>query len=137
MREYIPIDAKPMKKSTKIAALTAGIICVAVSIYIKSIYTALVGIIILAAMVLNKKIAVTERGIEITYDMVLFGRTDLWSFDEIQEIHKELSPDRKKYALHILKDVMSRRLVFLISDAEKVIELALEKKPAIHVSDVD
>lgn len=137
MREFIPIDTKPMKKSTKIAALIAGIGCLALSIYIKSIYTAIVGALILAAMILSKKIAVTERGIEITYDMVLFSRVDLWSFEEIQEIHKELSPDRKKYALHMLKDVMSRRLVFTISDAQKVIDLALEKNPSIHVADVD
>ena len=57
--------------------------------------------------------------------------------EEIQEIHKELSPDKKKYALHIMRDVMSRRLVFYIPDAEEVIGLALEKNPAIHVADVD
>ena len=36
-----------------------------------------------------------------------------------------------------MKDVMSRRLVYSISDADKVIELALEKNPNIHVADVD
>ena len=137
MREFVPIDTKVMKKSTRIVALIAGAVCTALGIYISSWYTVLVGVLILSAMALNKKTAVTERGIEITYDMGLFKRVDLWSFDDIREIHKELSPDRSKYALHMLKDVMSRRLVFSISDAEKVIELALEKNPDIHVADVD
>lgn len=137
MREYIPIDVKIMKKSTKITALAAGAALVAIGICIRSIYTAVAGVLILAAMALNKKIAVTERGVEITYDLGVFKHIDLWSFDEIREIHRELSPDKDKYALHVLKDVMSRRLVFRISDAEEVIGMALEKNPSIHVADVD
>ena len=136
-REYVPLDVKVMKKSTRITALIAGVGLLVMGVVIRSVYTSLVGALLLAAMALNKKTAVTERGIEITYDIGVFKRVDLWRFEEIQEIHKELSPDKKKYALHIMRDVMSRRLVFYIPDAEEVIGLALEKNPAIHVADVD
>ena len=103
----------------------------------RSVYTIIVGALILLAMVLQKKTAVTERGIEVTYDMILFKRVELWSFDEIQEIHKELSPDGNRYALHMMKDIMSKRLVFPIPVAEEVIALALAKNPRIHVAFVD
>lgn len=137
MREYIPIDVKVLKKSTKVVAIALGVLCLIFGVYFRSVYAFVVGVFILAAMVLNKKTAVTENGVEVTYDMILFKRVDLWSFAEIKEIHRELSPDGKKYALHVMKDIMSKRLVFSIPDAEKVIALALEKNPKIHVADVD
>lgn len=137
MREYIPIDVKIIRKSTKVVAMALGVLCLVAGVYFQSIYAIVVGVFILAAMVLNKKTAVTERGIEVTYDMVLFKRVDLWSFEEIREIHKELSPDGRKYALHMMKDIMSKRLVFPITEAEKVIALAVEKNPKIHVAYVD
>ena len=102
MREYIPIDVKIIRKSTKVVAMALGVLCLVAGVYFQSIYAIVVGVFILAAMVLNKKTAVTERGIEVTYDMVLFKRVDLWSFEEIREIHKELSPDGRKYALHMM-----------------------------------
>ena len=137
MREYIPIDVKIIRKSTKVVAMALGVLCLVAGVYFQSIYAIVVGVFILAAMVLNKKTAVTERGIEVTYDMVLFKRVDLWSFEEIREIHKELSPDGRKYALHMMKDIMSKRLVFPIKKEKKVIALAVEKNPKIHVAYVD
>ena len=137
MREYIPVDTKVLRKSTRIIAVFLGLMCIALAAYIKSVYAAIVGALILLSMVLSKRTAVTEKGIEVTYDMVLFKRIDLWSFDEIKEIHKELSPEGTRYALHMMKDIMSKRLVFPIEEAEEVIELALEKNPKIHVAFVD
>ncbi len=137
MREYIAIDDKALRKSTRIAAIAGGVALIVLAVVIRSLYTGLVGAVLLAAMMLNKKVAMTEEGLVVTYDVVFYRYYEKWGFDEIQEIHKELSPDGRRYALHIMKDVMSRRLVYSISDADKVIELALEKNPNIHVADVD
>ena len=137
MREYIAIDDKALRKSTRIAAVAAGIALIILAVGIRSLYTGLVGAVKLAAMMLNKKTAMTEEGLVVTYDVVFYKYYEKWGFDEIKEIHKELSPDGRRYALHIMKDVMSRRLVYSVTDAEKVIDLALEKNPNIHVADVD
>lgn len=137
MRKFVSADTKALKKSTRIAAIVAGVALTIMSIFIQSLYTGLVGVVILAAMMLQKEISMTEEGLEVNYDVVLYKYRELWSYEEIKEIHKELGPDGTKYALHIMKDVMSRRLVYSISDAEKVIQLALEKNPSIHVADVD
>ena len=137
MREYIAIDDKALRKSTRIAAVAAGIALIILAVGIRSLYTGLVGAVILAAMMLNKKTAMTEEGLVVTYDVVFYKYYEKWGFDEIKEIHKALSPDGRRYALHIMKDVMSRRLVYSVTDAEKVIDLALEKNPNIHVADVD
>lgn len=137
MREYIAIDDKALKKSTRIAAVAGGTALLLLAVFIRSLYTGLVGVVLLAAMMLNKKVAVTDEGLVVTYDVVFYKYYEKWGFEEIKEIHKELSPDGRRYALHIMKDVMSRRLVYSVTDAEKVINLALEKNPYIHVADVD
>lgn len=137
MREYIAIDDKALKKSTRIAAVAGGTALILLAVFIRSLYTGLVGVVLLAAMMLNKKVAVTDECLVVTYDVVFYKYYEKWGFEEIKEIHKELSPDGRRYALHIMKDVMSRRLVYSVTDAEKVINLALEKNPYIHVADVD
>lgn len=137
MREYISIDSKALKMSTRIAALAAGFGLILLGIVIQSLYTALVGAVFLAAMMLNKKTAMTEEGLVVTYDVVFCKYREVWTYDEIQEIHKELSPDGRQYALHVMKDVMSRRMLYPIPEAKEVVALAQEKNPKIHVADVD
>ena len=137
MREYIVIDHKKMKKSTRIAAVVAGFALIAAGIYMKMIYTAVVGLVILLAVMLQKTISVTEEGVQVTYDAVFCKYRELWRFGEITELHRELSPDRRQCALHFMKDVMSRRLVFSVEDGDEVIGMALEKKEKIHFDEVD
>lgn len=137
MREYISEENKPMKKSTRVVALIAGAGLVALGVYIWSIYTVLVGAVILLAMALNKKTALTDEGLVVTYDVVLYKYREVWPYEDIQEIHKELSKDRTKYALHVMKDVMSRRLIYPVRQTDEVIEFVLEHNPKIHIADVD
>ena len=111
MREYISADAKPMKKSTRITAIIAGFGFILIGIFIWSIYSVLIGVVLLAAMCLNKQIAMDEEGLLVTYDVVVYKYYERWTYDQIQEIHKELAPDGKRYALHVMKDIMSRRLI--------------------------
>ena len=71
----------------------------------------------------------TEEGLEVNYDMVVYQYRELWPYDQIEDIHKELSPDGTKMALHVMKDVMSRKLIYDLDVYKDVIALALEKNP--------
>ena len=137
MRKYVSYDRKALKKSTRIAAIVAGIFMIGLAVYIKSWHAAFIGIVILLAMVLQKEISMTEEGLEVNYDMVVYQYRELWPYDQIEDIHKELSPDGSKMALHVMKDVMSRKLIYDLDVYKDVIELALEKNPKIHVADID
>lgn len=137
MRKYVSYDRKALRKSTRIAAIVAGIFMIGLAVYIKSWHAAFIGIVILLAMVLQKEISMTEEGLEVNYDMVVYQYRELWPYDQIEDIHKELSPDGTKMALHVMKDVMSRKLIYDLDVYKDVIELALEKNPKIHVADVD
>lgn len=137
MRKYVSEDRKALRKSTRIAAIVAGIFMIGLAVYIKSWHAAFIGIVILLAMVLQKEISMTEEGLEVNYDMVVYQYRELWPYDQIEDIHKELSPDGTKMALHVMKDVMSRKLIYDLDVYKDVIALALEKNPKIHVADVD
>lgn len=137
MRKYVSYDRKALRKSTRIAAIVAGIFMIGLAVYIKSWHAAFIGIVILLAMVLQKEISMTEEGLEVNYDMVVYQYRELWPYDQIEDIHKELSPDGTKMALHVMKDVMSRKLIYDLDVYKDVIALALEKNPEIHVADID
>ena len=137
MREFISTDTRKTKKSTRIAAIAAGLFFILLGIIRPSIYAGMIGLVMLAAMMLRKKTAVTEEGIVVTYDAIVYKYVETWAWEEIQEIHKELSPEATKYALHFMKDIMSKRLVYSLRDAQKVLELAQESNPKIHIGNVN
>lgn len=137
MKEFISMDTRETKKSTRIAAIAAGLFFLALGIIRPSIYAAMIGLVMLAAMMLSKKTAVTEEGVVVTYDAIVYKYVETWAWEEIQEIHKELSPEGTKYALHFMKDIMSKRLVYSIGDAKKVLEFAQEMNPKIHIGNVN
>ena len=129
-------DDKAMRKSTKLIAIICGLLLIIVAIYSKSIYAAIVGSVILMAIMLNKNTYASEVGIEIEYNATIFKHYSVWEFSEITEIHIEKAPDPKFCILHFMRGVMSRRLVFYKGDSDKVIKLAIEKNPHIHVANV-
>lgn len=137
MKEFVSIDTRAMKKSTRVAAIVAAFFFIAMGIIRLSIYSAAIGIVLLAAMLLNKKTAVTEEGIVVTYDVVVYQYRELWPWEEIKEIHKELSSDCTQYALHFMKDIMTKRLIFPLEEAKQVLEFAKQMKPDIHIANVN
>lgn len=137
MKEFVSIDTRAMKKSTRIAAIVAAFFFIVAGIIRLSIYSAAIGLVLLAAMLLNKKTAVTEEGIVVTYDVVVYQYREVWPWEEIKEIHKELSADCTQYGLHFMKDIMTKRLIFPLEEAKQVLEFAKEMKPDIHIANVN
>jgi hypothetical protein len=137
MNKIKAYDEKAMRKSTKIAAMIAGVALIVLGIFTSAKYSIPVGVVLLLATVMEKDIYITEEGIEVVYNLFAFKYADKWSFNSITDIHKEEVSDNKFYVLHFMKDVMSRRVVFLIEDVDEVIRLALEKNGNIHLADVN
>ena len=72
MKEYISVDTKQMRKSTRIAAIAAGLFFIGLGIIRPSIYAGLIGAVIIAAMLLSKETVVCEEGIVVRYDAILY-----------------------------------------------------------------
>ena len=63
MKEYVSIDTKQTKLSTRIVALIVSMVLIGISIVRRSIYGGLIGAMIIAAMLLTKKTYVCEEGL--------------------------------------------------------------------------
>ena len=111
MRKYISEDRRALRKSTRIVAIIAGIGMIVLAVFIQSLHTGLVGAVLLLAMALQKEIAMTEEGLVVSYDMVVYQYKEMWTYEEIKEIHKELSPDGTKMALHVNEKRMDYYIV--------------------------
>jgi len=136
-REYISRDSKAPNPLTRTIGLIAGMILVVYGVLRFSWYSAIIGGMLLLALVMVKKIAMNEVGLVTSYNILGIKREEIWAYEDIQEIHKEVSPDGKEMALHVMKDIMSKRLIYPIESYQKVIDLALEKNPKIHVAYID
>jgi hypothetical protein len=132
MAEFKPLNDRKQKKSTKITALIAGIVFVILGIMLPSIYSIVIGGIILLAATVSKHTVINEKGIEVRYSMFAFKYVELWAFSEITEMHLEVVKDPRYSALHFTKDVISKRLIFTKEEARGVIKLASEQNPKIH-----
>ena len=134
-REYESFEIKPLRKSTKIMAIIVSIMLIVVAVLTRKIYGGVIGVVLFAAVMLKKRVFVTEAGVETEIDMIVFNHIELWPFEEIKEIDKELSPDGTRMGLHFVKDVMAKRLVFSLDEYEDVIALAKENNPNIIIGE--
>ena len=137
MREFKTADQKELKQSTRICGLIFATLLILFGIFGHSLYSGVIGAILIAALIMVKRVVVNEEGIVTTYDCFFFKRKEVWSWEEIKEIHKQLSPNKKEMALHFSKEVMVKRLIFPMDVYEKVLDLAREMKPGIYIADVD
>lgn len=137
MREYKVINQHELKQSTRIYALIGGIALILLGIYILSIYTALVGVIIILAVIYKKEIFFNEDGYLTAYDFILFRHKNLWSYDDISDLHREPAPDGEHMGILVQKGMAFKRAVLPMKDVEDVLSLAKEKNPKIHIGDVN
>lgn len=129
-------DDRALRKSTRIAAMIAGIGLIALSVFPSVRYSALIGIVLLLAVIIGKETYVTEDGISVEYDFLLFKHVIRWDFTEITDIHLETVKGAHQ-AMHFLKGVMSRRLLFSRNEASQVLQMAKDHNSAIHIEDID
>lgn len=130
-------DDRQMKKSTKVVAVFACIGIIGVCIYAPSVYSISVAVLAIPALMLQKRMYVTETAIEISYKVLCFNYHSTWDFQEISDIHKEDAPDKRFYILHFMKDVMSIRMVFYKEDVDEIYRRASNRNPDIHIAEIN
>lgn len=135
--KFVSIDEKKKRKSTEIIGICAGIACIGIGIYLKSIYWPIIGIVLLFALSLRKEIYLDERGLVVEHTLLGIKHMDIWDFEDIQEVHTEISPDRRRCAIHVMKDVMSRRLVYDNREIADVLAFIRKNNPKVHIAEVD
>ncbi len=136
MDEIKAYDDRAMRNSTKIAAVIFGVALIGFSFYATVKYAAVIGMVLLLAVVFQKETYVSREGVVLAYDFILKKHKMIWSFEEITDIHIEYVADPAYVALHFLRDVMSRRLIFRKQELAAVLDLARSAKPNMHIEEV-
>lgn len=93
------------------------------------IFAALYGLTLLS----QKDVAVTERGLEIFYQMKITTNYNFWPWAEINAIVVEDRNHPELIALHFGHGNASKRFFFTRPDTEKILVLAREKQPGVPI----
>lgn len=130
---YTPRELKP-RKSYVICACWAMVILLLVGgiftrFKVALIFAALYGLTLLS----QKDAAVTERGLEIFYQMKITTNYNFWPWSEINAIVVEDRNHPELIALHIGRGSASKRFFFTRADTEKILILAREKHPGVPI----
>ena len=99
--------------------------------YVVSIF----GILFILTLLMKKDTVVTERGLEIFYQMRITTHYDFWSWADINTIVKEDRNHPELIALHIGKGDMSKQFFFTKEDAKEITLLAKKKNSKIKIMD--
>lgn len=136
--QYYAKELKPRKKWVTAGSWVMSFVLILGGLaYPKYWFAAIFGVLYMLALLMQKDIAVTVRGLEIFYQMHITTHYDFWSWDEIHTIIRDDRKHPELVALHIARGDRSKRLFFTKADAEKIMELAKKQNPRIFVTDAD
>ena len=121
---YTPRELKPRKPYVIYACWAMVILLLVGGIFTKFkialIFAVLYGLTLLS----QKDVAVTERGLEIYYQMKITTNYNFWPWAEINAIVVEDRNHPELIALHIGRGSASKRFFFTRPDTEKILVLA-------------
>ncbi len=129
--QYIPINQRKMRRVTKAVAIIAGIGLTVSGIVVASIYSGMVGVVVLAAAFFKKEIVLSEAGIVVTYRLGRLKTEEVWGFEEIESVHIEARGASKLKALHFKKGVLSKILIFPADDLTEILQFIKQSNPEI------
>ena len=137
MKTYKASTGRELSRTTEILCMVFGAALVILGIVQRSIYAAVIGIVLLAAGAMTKSVTVSEEGIVTEYRFLVRTKREVWGWDEIKDIFCEYSSKHPgKVGIHFTKEsLMARRLFFQRNLKDEIIELALSKNPNITVED--
>lgn len=88
------------------------------------------------ALVMQKYVAVTERGLEIYHDMQVTTNYERWDWADIYAVTHEMDPAGSGRAiLYFTKGDRTKRNYFDADDVPAILKLAKKKNPEIRVFD--
>ncbi len=99
--------------------------------------TILFGVLCILALLMKKDTVVTERGLEMYYQMRVTTHYDFWGWEQIRYVTREDRGHPELVALYFGFENRSRRLFFTKEDAKMILVLARKKNPRILVQDTD
>ena len=137
MKTYKASTGRELSRTTEILCMIFGVVMIGLGIFQRSVYAAVIGLVLLAAGAMSKSVTVSEEGIVTEYRFLVHTKREIWGWDEIKDIFCEYSSKHPgKVGIHFTKEsLMARRLFFPRNLKDEIIELALNQNPNITVED--
>ena len=137
MKTYKASTGRELSRTTEILCMIFGVVMIGLGIFQRSVYAAVIGLVLLAAGAMLKSVTVSEEGIVTEYRFLVHTKREVWGWDEIKDIFCEYSSKHPgKVGIHFTKEsLMARRLFFQRNLKDEIIELALNQNPNITVED--
>ncbi len=98
---------------------------------------AIFGVLYVLTLLMKKDTVVTERGVEIYYQMRITTHYDFWGWNEIVSVIREDRQHPELVALHFGRGNRSKRLFFTKADAKQIMVLAKKRNSRIVVQDAN
>ncbi len=94
------------------------------------------GLLYILTLLMEKDTVVTNRGVEIYYQMRITTHYDIWEWKEILSVTREDRNHPELVALHFARGNRSKRLFFTKADAKQIMVLAKKRNSRIKTADV-
>lgn len=130
---YVPQELKPRKTYVTYTCWAMVIVLLAGGIFTRWKIALIFGALYTLTLLTKKDIAVTQRGLEIFYQMRITTSYNFWPWEEINAIVVEDRNHPELIALHFGHGNASKRFFFPRKDTQDVLLLAREKHPGIPV----
>ena len=133
---YTPRELKPRKAYVTYTCWAMVILLLIGGIFTRWKIALIFGALYALTLLTQKDVAVTERGLELFYQMRITTNYDFWSWDEINAIVVEDRNHPQLIALHFGRGNASKRFFFTRPDTEKILVLVREKHPGVPIRQV-
>ena len=131
---YLAIEPLKRKASIKYGGwfVVAALVLGATVTRFKLLY--LFAVLYALAMVMEKYVAVTERGLEIFHQMRITTNYERWDWADIYAVTYEPDPAGSgRTILYFTKGDRTKRNYYAPADAEAIVKLAKKQNPAIKI----
>ncbi|MEY8317585.1 hypothetical protein AALB19_09775 [Oscillospiraceae bacterium 50-58] len=133
---YLPRELKPRKPYIVYSCWAMVALLLVGGIFTRFKIALIFGVLYSLTLLTKKDVAVTERGLEIFYQMRITTNYNFWPWAEINAIVVEDRNHPELIALHIGRGSASKRFFFTRPDTEKILVLAREKHPGVPIRQV-
>lgn len=130
---YTPRELKPRKAYVTCACWAMVVILLVGGIFTRFKIALIFGALYALTLLTKKDAAVTERGLEIYYQMRITTNYNFWPWEEINAIVVEDRNHPELIALHFGRGNASKRFFFTRTDTQNILILAREKHPGVPV----
>ena len=130
---YTPRELKPRKPYIIYSCWAMVALLLVGGIFTRFKIALIFGVLYSLTLLTKKDVAVTERGLEIFYQMRITTNYNFWPGAEINAIVVEDRNHPELIALHIGHGNVSKRFFFTRPDTKDILALAMKKHPGIPV----